>query len=93
MVNYGKELFRRHQASIGVFQAILEQFGKRGAVELTLIFGNYNMLALSINAFDSDLPPNRTELLLPSFYYPSRVWIIVGKADCKSGRGVYSYQL
>lgn len=65
VVNYGQELFRRHQASRGAFQAILEQFGKRGAVELTLVFGNYAMLALSINAFDSDLPPNRTELLLP----------------------------
>ena len=65
VVNYGQELFRRHQASIGAFQSILEKFGKQGAVELTLIFGNYAMLALSINAFDSDLPPNRTELLLP----------------------------
>ena len=34
-------------------------------VELTLVFGNYTMLALAINAFDSDLPPNRTEPLLP----------------------------
>ena len=65
VVNYGQELFRRHQASRGAFQSILEQFGKQGAVELTLIFGNYAMLALSINAFDSDLPPNRTELLFP----------------------------
>ena len=65
VVNYGQELFRRHQTSRGAFQAILEQFGKQGAVELTLVFGNYAMVALSINAFDSDLPPNRTEALLP----------------------------
>ncbi len=66
VVNYGHELFRNHHASRGAFQAVLELFGRQGAVELTLIFGNYAMLALAINAFDSDLPPNRTEPLLPA---------------------------
>ena len=65
VVNYGRELFRNHHASRGAFQAVLEQFDRQGAVELTLVFGNYTMLALAINAFDSDLPPNRTETLLP----------------------------
>ena len=65
VVNYGRELFRSHHASRGAFQAVLEQFERQGAVELTLVFGNYTMLALAINAFDSDLPPNRTEPLLP----------------------------
>jgi hypothetical protein len=32
---------------------------------LGLIFGNYSMLAVLINSFDTDLPPDRTELLLP----------------------------
>ena len=65
VVNYGQELFRSHHASRGAFQAVLEQFGRQGAVELTLVFGNYAMLALAINAFDSDLPPDRSEPLLP----------------------------
>ena len=65
VINYGHEILRSHHASRGAFQAILEQFGRQGAVELTLIFGNYAMLALAINAFDTDLPPNRTEPLLP----------------------------
>ena len=64
VVNYGRELFRTHHASRGAFQAVLEQFERQGAVELTLVFGNYTMLALAINAFDSDLPPDRTEPLL-----------------------------
>jgi hypothetical protein len=51
--------------SRGAFQAALEQFGDRGAVELTLTMGNYTLLALAINTFDTDLPPNRTEPLLP----------------------------
>jgi 4-carboxymuconolactone decarboxylase len=65
VVNYGRELFRTHRASRGAFQVVLEQFGRQGAIELTLILGNYNLLALLINAFDTDLPPNRTEPILP----------------------------
>jgi 4-carboxymuconolactone decarboxylase len=65
VVNYGRELFRTHHASRGAFQAVQEQFGVRGAVELTLLLGNYSLLAYAINAFDTDLPPERTEPLLP----------------------------
>lgn len=65
VVNYGRELFRTHRVSRGAFQAILELFGRQGAVELSLVMGNYNLLAFLINAFDSDLPPERTEPLLP----------------------------
>ena len=45
--------------------AALEQFGRQGVVELSLIMGNYSLLALLINSFDTDLPPDRTEPLLP----------------------------
>lgn len=65
VVDYGRELFRHHHVSRGAYQAALEQFGERGLVELTLIMGNYGLLAYAINAFDTDLPPNRTEPLLP----------------------------
>ena len=65
VVNYGREFFRTHRVSPGVFQAALEQFGRQGVVELSLIMGNYSLLALLINAFDTDLPPGRTEPLLP----------------------------
>jgi hypothetical protein len=41
------------------------QFGREGVVELELIMGNYSVLALLINSFDSDLSPDRTEPLLP----------------------------
>ena len=37
----------------------------RALIELTLVIGNYSFLAFVINAFDPDLPPNRTEPLLP----------------------------
>ena len=65
LVNYARAIFRTHHASRGVFQAALEQFGRQTLIEITMLLGNYALLALSINAFDSDLPPNRTEPLLP----------------------------
>ncbi len=65
VVHYGREFFRTHRVSRGAFQAGLEQFGRQGVVELSMIMGSYSLLALLINAFDSDLPPDRTEPLLP----------------------------
>jgi 4-carboxymuconolactone decarboxylase len=65
VIYYGREFFRTHRVSRGAFQSALEQFGRQGVVELGLIFGNYSMLAVLINSFDTDLPPDRTERLLP----------------------------
>ena len=65
VVHYGREFFETHGVSRGAFQAALEQFGRQGVVELSLIMGNYSLLALLINAFDTDLPPDGTEPLLP----------------------------
>ena len=65
VVNLGREFFRTHKVSRGAFQAAQEQFGGQGVVELTLTMGNYTLLSFAINIFDSDLPPNRTERLLP----------------------------
>jgi 4-carboxymuconolactone decarboxylase len=65
VVRYGQEFFRTHHVSRGAFQAALEQFGRQGVIELSLIMGNYSLLALLINTFDTDLPPDRTEPLLP----------------------------
>ena len=65
VVRYGQEFFRTHRVSRGAFQAALEQFGKQGVIELGLIMGNYSSLALLVNAFDVDLPPDRKESILP----------------------------
>jgi 4-carboxymuconolactone decarboxylase len=65
VVNFGREFFGTRRVSRGGFQAALEQFGRQGVVELGLVFGNYSMLALLINSFDTDLPAERTEPLLP----------------------------
>ena len=60
VVHYGREFFRTRRVSRGAFQSALEQFGRQGLVELGLIMGNYSLLALLINSFDTDLPPDRT---------------------------------
>jgi len=65
VVHCGREFFRTHRVSRGTFQAAREQFGRQGVVEMGLIMGNYSLLALPINSFDTDLPPDRTEPLLP----------------------------
>jgi len=65
VVNYCQECCRTHHASRGAFQAALEQFGVQGLVELTTLMGYYCLLAYNINAFDTDLVPERTEPLLP----------------------------
>ena len=65
VINYGQEWFRNRKVGRGAFQAALEQFGNQGVVELTVTMGDYALLAFLVNAFDPDLPPNRTEPLLP----------------------------
>ena len=64
-VNYARAIMRNHYASRGAFQAAIEQFGEQGLIELTMLIGNYSMLALAINAFDTDLLSDRDEPLLP----------------------------
>jgi 4-carboxymuconolactone decarboxylase len=65
VVKYGQEFFRTHHVSRGAFQAAQEQLGDRGLVELTMLMGYYGLLAFNINAFDTDLVPERAELILP----------------------------
>jgi 4-carboxymuconolactone decarboxylase len=65
VVRYGQEYFRTHHVSRGTFQTALEQLGTQGVIELGLVLGNYNALALLVNSFDVDLPPDRKEPLLP----------------------------
>jgi 4-carboxymuconolactone decarboxylase len=65
VIRYGQEFFRTHRVSRGAFQTALEQFGAQGLTELTMLMGYYGMLAFCVNAFDGDLPGDRTEPLLP----------------------------
>src|SRR6266849_4358214 len=56
---------RKELPGLAADEAAVEQFGRQGVVELGLVMGNYSLLALLINSFDTDLPSERTEPLLP----------------------------
>lgn len=64
VVRYGQEFFRTHRVSRGTFQQALEQLGKQGLVELGLVFGNYNAIAILVNSHDVELPAPRKEPIL-----------------------------
>lgn len=65
VANFGREFFRTHRVSSSSFEAALTQFGIQGVTELTNLMGYYAMLAFNINAFEVDLPTERTEPVLP----------------------------
>ena len=65
VISYGTEFFQTRQVSQGAFDGGLKQFGARGLTELTTLMGYYALLAFNANAFQIDLPEERTEALLP----------------------------
>jgi 4-carboxymuconolactone decarboxylase len=63
VVAAGHELLRgNHQLSDATYQALLAHFGNQGAVELAATFGYFAMLAMPLNAFQVDPPPDRPVL-------------------------------
>jgi len=65
VVHYGMEFFRTHKVTPATFQAALQQFGAQGLSELTTLMGYYALLAFNANAFEIDLPAERSEPVLP----------------------------
>ena len=65
VVNYATEFFQTHKVSQPTFQAALDQFGAQHLTELTALMGNYAQTAFFLNAFDVQLPEQRTEPVLP----------------------------
>jgi 4-carboxymuconolactone decarboxylase len=65
VINYATEFFQTHKVSQKTFQTALEQFGAQHLTELTILMGNYAQTAFILNAFEVQLPEQRTEPLLP----------------------------
>jgi len=65
IVNYATEFFQTHKVSQQTFQAALDQFGAQHLTELTALMGNYAQTAFFLNAFEVQLPEQRTEPVLP----------------------------
>ena len=65
IVNYATEFFQTHKVSQKTFQAALDQFGAQHLTELTALMGHYAQTAFFLNAFEVQLPEQRTEPVLP----------------------------
>ena len=63
--NFCNEFYKNHRVSASTFQIALEQFGVQHLVELTALMGHYAQTAFFLNAFEVDLPEERTEPVLP----------------------------
>ena len=65
IVNFCNEFYNNHRISASTFQIALEQFGAQHLVEITALMGNYAQTAFFLNAFEVELPEERTEPVLP----------------------------
>ena len=63
--HYATEFFQTHKVSQQTFQAALDQFGAQHMTELTALMGHYAQTAFFLNAFEVQLPEQRTEPVLP----------------------------
>ncbi len=62
VIQYGRELFRKHQVSETTFQAAKARYGEQGLVELTATMGYYGMIACVLNAFAVEPAPDAPHL-------------------------------
>ncbi len=65
LLSYGREFFQTHKVSQETFQAALGQFGAQHLVELTTLMAHYVQTSFILNAFEVQLPEQRTEPVLP----------------------------
>jgi 4-carboxymuconolactone decarboxylase len=65
LIRLGRAMFRDHRVSPELWAQMERQFGRQGAVELTVIMADYAMAGFVLTAVDQQLPPDRTPLLPP----------------------------
>ena len=65
LLNYGREFFQTHKVSQDTFQSALDQFGAQHLVELTTLMAHYVQTSFILNAFEVQLPEQRTEPVMP----------------------------
>jgi hypothetical protein len=60
----GRQLFRgNHQLSTELWARAVRLFGPQGALEISIVMGDYAMAAVMLNAVNQQLPPGRPALL------------------------------
>ena len=65
VISFGREYFAGRRVSKETFEKALDLFGAQHLVELTALMGHYAQTAFFLNAFEVDLPEERTEPVLP----------------------------
>ena len=65
VIRLGRALLRDHKVSSDLWAKTVELFGRQGAVEITLIIGDYVMAGIMLTAVDQQLPEGRPALLPP----------------------------
>jgi 4-carboxymuconolactone decarboxylase len=65
VIRLGRALFRDHKVSPELWAKMEQQFGRQGAVEVTMIMADYAMAGFLLTAVDQQLPPERKPLLPP----------------------------
>ena len=64
-IRLGRAIFRDHKVSPELWAKMVQQFGRQGAVEVTMIMADYAMAGFILTAVDQQLPPERKPLLPP----------------------------
>ena len=65
VIRLGRALFRDRRVSPELWAKMEQQFGRQGAVEVTMIMADYAMAGFILTAVDQQLPPDRKPLLPP----------------------------
>jgi hypothetical protein len=64
VVLMGRQLFRgNHQLSSELWAKAVRLFNTQGALEITIVMGDYAMAAVMLNAVNQQLPAGRPSLL------------------------------
>lgn len=63
IIKFGRQIMREHKLDSALWAEAVKYFGKRGAVELATVMGDYVMAGIVLTAVDQHVPPDRKELL------------------------------
>ena len=61
--DFATQLLRERFVEDRTFNAVLEQVGTQGVIELTALFGYYTLVAMTLNVFQVEAPPDLEPLL------------------------------
>jgi len=63
IIQLGREVLREHKVSSDTFARALKLFGNQGLVNIISVMSEYAANSILLNAFDQQVPPDRTALL------------------------------